>query len=160
MLEEAEGEPNAPGAGSGAPREAKNPTASGEAHRRGMQEALDAWLKTQDQIDADLEKLKAAVRKAYAGATPERMAFVGSTISKLDTILDKLDDRLAKALSACREDGSPGGKSAVKTVLKEYLQYIVAEPMITIADQNPFGVNPNLRARLKAALTKVNKAVS
>jgi hypothetical protein len=132
-------------------------------NRPALTRAPEAWQQTQRDIAAGVERLKTAIRGAFAEEAPAQIAEIDRKLDKLDGILDVLDDRLSVALAKAGTAADPSARADAlanaKTILGDYIVYVRSEPLIAAIDANPFGVQIDLRRRLTDSLTKMAVAI-
>jgi hypothetical protein len=166
---EADGDTQAP-AGAAAPQEVASgqaetakPAASAPRGRVTLEQAPQHWHSTRGDIDGIIKNLKQAVLGEFSGAGQELIAELDKTMSKLDVILDKLDQRLADSLDKAGAAKDPASRQAElknsKTILAQYITYVKSEPLIQHIDDNPLGVPANLRQTLTERLTQMAQAI-
>ena len=144
-------------AGAAAEKEAPQPA------RAALEQAPEVWRQTQRTVKANVDQLKAAVRKAFAGEAPKVLNETENTMKKLDTIFERLDDKLADLLAKANAAKDPAARSAelknAKTLLADHIKFVSSEPMIAHIDANPFGVKTNLKQLLTDNLKQTAQAI-
>lgn len=99
-----------------------------------------AWIGTRQRVEADITRLRAALLAEY-GQRAEVGAIVAAYDEKVQTVLDRLDLRLADHL-----DGAASATGELRTeklaetkaVIAEYAAFLQQEKLITDLDSNPF----------------------
>jgi hypothetical protein len=128
-----------------------------------LEKAPEVWHSTRGILDTNINELKKAIRNEFAGQSPELIAGIETTVSKLDVILDKLDHRLADSLAKAHAAKDPATRQAElknsKTILADYINYVKNEPLIAHIDSNPFGIQTNLKHVLTDSLTHMAQAI-
>jgi len=129
-----------------------------------LAKAPELWQGTRKILDANINKLKEAIRNEFANASPAMIAGIEKTVSKLDVVLEKLDHRLADSLEKAHSTTDGAARQAAlknsQAILHEYLEYVNTEPLIAHIDTNPFGVQTNLKRVLADSLNHLNQAMS
>jgi len=132
--------------------------------RPALIKAPSVWQNTRQGIEANIGKLKAAIRKDFASEGPDMVAEVEENMKSLDRVLDKLDLRLSDVLARANNAKDMASRTAelqnAKSLITEHIKFVKAEPIIAHIDSNPFGVDTNLRKTLTASLTEVAQAIS
>jgi hypothetical protein len=128
-----------------------------------LAKAPEAWHSTRSTLDTNINQLKTAIRNEFAGESPQLIAGIEKTVSKLDEILDKLDRRLADSLAKAHAAKDSAARQAElktsKTILADYINYVKNEPLIAHIDSNPFGIQTNLKHVLTESLTHMAQAI-
>src|SRR6185503_3368774 len=112
-------------------------------------------------LKTNIEELKKGVLAAYGTEHDELLKAIDASMGKLNKVVDKLDTRLADALDAAYR--APDDQARVpelkkaEGVMKEYLDYVKAEPLIDHMDDNPFGVKTSLKKVITDALDHLSK---
>ncbi|MDQ2736709.1 MAG: hypothetical protein M3Y55_17350, partial [Pseudomonadota bacterium] len=95
---------------------------------------------------------------------PEVLAEIDRNVQRVDIVLDKLDTRLADALSRVGAAKDPAGRKAemasAKTILADYISFMKSEPLIDHIDNNPFGIKPQVRQVITGSLAHVIKSMA
>jgi hypothetical protein len=129
-----------------------------------LQTAPQLWRKTRSFVDLAVKKLKTAVREEYKEAAPEVATQLDKAWVKVDRILESLDDSLALTLEKAAKASSDGARQAelgkAKLILAKYIKYTQGEPLIGQLDDNPFGVELNLKKAIAASLRQLAQSVS
>ena len=111
----------------------------------------------------NIEALKKAVQGHYAHEHPDLLKEIDGNMEKLDSIVDKLDHRLADSLAKAHAAPDDAARKAelknAKIILADYIKYVKTEPLIAHIDSNPFGVNTNLKKVLTESLTHMAQAI-
>jgi hypothetical protein len=122
------------------------------------------WTKTRSLMGTNVDKLKSAIHEHYSNDRPELMDEISESLKKLDKITETLDHRLAEALQkAAAAPDEPARKAELanaKAILTGYLKYVQSEPLIAHIDNNPFGVETNIKKVLTLSLGQLAKTVS
>jgi hypothetical protein len=131
----------------------------------GLVRAPGIWTQTQDEVKAQIGKLKVAIRTAFTGEAPKLVADIDKKLSRLDDFTGKLDHGLTSSLTKAQATAEPNArKQAVvlaKGRIKDCLQYVKSqEKFIAYLDSNPFGVTLNIKQTLADRLGQVNKDLS
>ena len=128
-----------------------------------LEKAPEVWHSTRAILDTNINELKKAIRTEFAGQSPELIAGIETTVSKLDVILDKLDHRLADSLAKAHAAKDPAARQAelknCKTILADYINYVKNEPLIAHIDSNRLGIQTNLKHVLTESLTHMAQAI-
>jgi hypothetical protein len=129
-----------------------------------LEKAPDVWHSTRGILDTNIKELKQAIRNEYAGESPGLIAGIEETVSKLDVILDKLDQRLADSLAKAHAAKDPAARQAElknsKAILFDYINYVKSEPLIAHIDSNPLGIQTNLKQVLADSLKHMAQAIA
>jgi peptidoglycan hydrolase-like protein with peptidoglycan-binding domain len=119
------------------------------------------WHSTRDILNKNIDELKKGVRAAYGTEHPEIFKAIDQSMGKLNKVVDKLDTRLADALDAAYKAPSDQARvpelKKAEGIMKEYLQYVDAEPLIANMDTNPFGVKTSLQKIISDALVHLSE---
>jgi hypothetical protein len=103
------------------------------------------------------------VRAQYADQHPDLLREIDQNMTKLDGILDNLDQKLADSLAKAHGAANPDAKANelknAKTILAGYIKYVKSEPLIAHIDANPFGVKTDLKKTLTESLTHMAQAI-
>lgn len=122
------------------------------------------WSKTRALMQVNVTKFKTAVREEYKDEPPQLQAQINDALGKLDTMLEKFDDRLERSLRkahAAQDEKSRKDELVnSKEIIKDYLKAMAAEPLVGHLDSNPFGVDMNVKLVLTKSLTQLAKTVS
>lgn len=173
--EEAEGDEmpdladDAPGAAAAAtPKAAAAPGAGGGEAAKfsnvALQKSRLSWVQMRGSIEAQLKQLdqgiKAAVREHNASAAGDRydegevalgLSGLFKTMGKLDTrLIDKLDEALNATDAAKRK----GLHAQATSIVKEYIGFVAADPVIREIDQNGF-IKTDIRGTVTRTLTEL-----
>ena len=148
-----------------APSPPAPPAPSGaEPHPVRLAKASVAWHGTRSIVDGKCQELKQAIRAHYGKSHPEVMKEIENSMHKIDAIVDRLDHKLAVSLKKASDAPTEGTRMAelrvARGILNEYIRYVKAEPLIAHIDQNPFGVQCNLRQVLAASLTHMSQTIT
>ena len=138
--------------------------AGAEAHPVRLAKASTAWHGTRTIVDGKCKELKQAIRAHYGKSHPEVIKEIEKNMHKIDTIVDKLDHKLAVSLKKASDAPTEGARMAElrvsRGILNEYIRYVKSEPLIAHIDKNPFGVQCNLRQVLAASLTQMSQTIT
>jgi peptidoglycan hydrolase-like protein with peptidoglycan-binding domain len=114
------------------------------------------WHSTRSILNTNIEELKKGVRAAYGTEHTALLKAIDDSMVKLGKVVDKLDTRLADALDAAYKAPSDQARvpelKKAEGIMKEYLKYVKAEPLIGHMDNNPFGVKTSLLKVITDAL--------
>jgi hypothetical protein len=120
------------------------------------------WHGVQTMVDTKIKELKQAVKAHYAQAHPDLIKEIDKNMAKLDTILVKLDHRLADSLragAAVPEAARPAELRKTLAILNEYKHTVQSETLIAHIDKNPF-VKTNLRQSIIDSLTQAEQSMA
>ena len=121
------------------------------------------WRTAHVEADQRIAALKKTILKHYAEKPPAVFTGIQEGIGQLDAVLDTIDQELADLMTHASETSEESTRVSkigrAKALLAEHIRYIRSEPLITQIDQNPFGVQTNLRSLLVSALTDAAKAL-
>ncbi len=144
-------------------RHIPKPLAPPTLSRGSLDKAPQVWHDTRKIIETNIDELKKAVKSEYADSHPDLLKQIEDGISKLDTILENLDHRLADSLSKAHKAGDEAAKKAelknAKAIMIEHLKFVKSEPLVAHIDSNPFGVSVNLKKILTDTLTNMAEAI-
>jgi hypothetical protein len=128
-----------------------------------IQKAPAIWHGTRAILDANVNRLKKAIRDEFAGESPQLLVGIEKAVGKLDVILHKLDHRLADSLAKAHAAKDATARQAElknsKTILAEYIHYVKNEPLIGHIDANPLGIPTNLLHVLTDTLRQMALAI-
>ena len=144
-------------------RHIPQPVAPPTLSRGSLDKAPQVWHDTRKIIGTNIDELKKAVKSEYADSHPDLLKQIEAGISKLDTILENLDHRLADSLAKAHKAGDEAAKKAElknsKAIMIEHLKFVKSEPLVAHIDSNPFGVSVNLKKILTDTLTNMAEAI-
>ncbi len=84
-------------------------------------------------------------------------------LAKFDQILKSVDGRLADALDQASQAADDRARQLelkkTKAIVAEFIGCLAREPLVRLADSNPFGVKTDLKASLADALRKAANAI-
>ena len=142
-----------------APPPPPNPKEPPELGKPDLRRAPLVWHGTREVLDHNISELKRAIRQEYADEHPELLSEIDRNVQRVDVILEKLDQRLAHALDRANAAQGAGARKAeienAKKVLAEYVSFAKSEPLIDHIDNNPFGVNAQVRKIITDSLRHV-----
>jgi len=126
--------------------------------------APQVWHGTRNILDHNIKELKRAIRQEYANEHPSLLAEIDQNVQRVDSILEKLDTRLAQALERAGATKDARQRKAeldsAKTIVADYIAYVKSEPLIDHIDKNPFGVNAQVRKVITESLTHMIKSMA
>jgi len=129
-----------------------------------LTQAAEAWRQTHRQANERIMALKKSIQTHYADGHPELLQEIDKGLVKLDEVLNNVDHRLADSLANASKAADDGARKTelknAKSLLTEYINYVKSEPLIAHMDENPFGVETNLKALLAGGLTDAAKAIA
>jgi hypothetical protein len=129
-----------------------------------LERAPLVWHGTRSILDHNIGQLKRAIRQEYANEHPELLAEIDRNVQRVDVILEKLDGRLAQSLERAGATTDPGKRKAeltsAKTILAEYIAFMKSEPLIEHIDNNPFGVDVQVKKIITDSLRHVIKSLA
>jgi hypothetical protein len=128
----------------------------------GLVQAPGIWNQTQDDVKAQIGKLKVAIRAAFVGEAPKLVTDIDKKMSKLDDFHAKLDHGLTNSLTKAQTSAEPAARkqaiALARARIKDCVQYVKSqEKFIAYLDSNPFGVALNIKQTLADRLAQVNK---
>ena len=121
-----------------------------------------SWVGARQKIDADIQKLHAAMSTVYQGrgvADDLEKAFSTQTGRVLSSLDASLADKLAELASA----GNSGQHAALiaeaRQIAQRYAAYAANEPMIAALDANPF-VSIAIQDTVSSSLAELTRALA
>jgi hypothetical protein len=127
-----------------------------------LAKAPQVWHIMRRVADNNVGVLKKAIKGHYADQHPELLKQIDEALKKLDDVVSKLDDRIADSLTKAHAAPDEGARKAelkqAKGILKEYIQYVKAEPLIAHIDKNPW-VKIDLKKTLSETLTHMAQSI-
>lgn len=128
-----------------------------------LKQAPLVWNGTRNILAHNIKELKKAIGQEYANEHPGLLKLIDENVKKVDVILEKLDDRLAKTLesanAATNDDERAAGLKAAKGILTDYVRYVKEETLIGQIDANPFSVDTKLSKVITDSLKHMNKSI-
>ena len=128
-----------------------------------LAKAPAVWNSTRSILSTNIEELKKGIRNHYGSEHPELLEEIERSMLKLGSVLDRLDDRLARALERANGASTEAARVAelrsAKAILTDYIKYVKSEPLIDHMDSNPFGVSTNLKRVLIDSLTHLAQVI-
>lgn len=136
------------------------PTDSPVASNYGLAKSRLAWVDARQQVEADIDKLRAALDATYGG-----QAIGGEVMNRFTAVVTavqtQFDDRLLTAIDSLIT-ADPVARAAkleeAKAVVRGCLSFAMKDPVITDLDANPF-VPLGIRGTSTAALATLAKAM-
>lgn len=135
-----------------------------EDRRKAFKQARAHWVSVKKQAEADIELVKAGVRKAYR-ADPVQFPKVIAGCKAIDAILDMLDDELRDTLDQYAstplraQDKLAALASSADAVLDRYQRYVDSDPLLKAIDLKEFA-DVQVHAPVSKALRDLRKALS
>lgn len=118
------------------------------------------WLGTRKRVDADLGKLLATIRTIYDGHSA--LADIEKNVqSKLDSVLDALDEDLADKLDELGKAAAPERAQLVKEakqIIARYQKHVQSDKLVGALDGNPF-VPLTVQKTVNDALAVLSRSV-
>jgi hypothetical protein len=145
-----------------APAGPQAPAAGGApANKETIEKSRTAWVATRKHIEGELNKLKkgvAAALKGHAGPEEVEKTFTDKVFPILDSLDEKLSDKLAELGRA--KDGQEHTKlvGEVHKIIAKYRQFMTGEPVMKMLDDNPF-VPVSVEKTLTATLAALEKSI-
>jgi len=128
-----------------------------------LAKAPNAWEGTRDLLKGNIDALKEAVQAQIGDEGDDVIDEIEGHLQKLDRIFVRLDKRLGASLAYATEARDAAGRKAAlqesKAILADYIRYVRSEPLIEHLDNNPFGVDTDLKATLLKSLTQMARAI-
>jgi hypothetical protein len=144
----------------GGPVEAAAPPTLPKAE---LSKAPQVWQGTREIVAKNINALRNAVQAKFGDEPPEAIDEFNGSLDKLDTVVEKLDNRLADSLAKANAAKDLEARKTElknsKTILAQYINYVKSEPLIAHIDTNPFGVKTNLKIILAGSLTNMAQAI-
>lgn len=129
-----------------------------------LRAAVTEAAKMPDEVAASIKQLRAAILQEYASEAPEVVADINKGLAQFDQVLTKFDKRLAAQLAKAyqaKDDASRKAELAkAKAIMIDTIKWVTQEPMIAEIDANPFGVQTNIRSKLKVHFDAMSKVIS
>jgi hypothetical protein len=120
-----------------------------------------AWIATRKKVDGDLGKLHQAFASAFKGH-PVEGDVTKAFRTRVDTVLDTLDEGLAHRLDAVNGATDPElrGKlvQEAHALIGQYSQHIASDPTIAALDKNPF-VSLSIKKTMTDTLSALSKTI-
>ncbi len=142
---------------------APQPIAPPKLGKPELAKAPNVWHSTRDILDKNIKALKKAVLATCADDHPDLIKQIDRNLGKLDGIMDELDTELADSLTKASVAKNDAAKKAElknsKRILADYIKYVKTEPLIGHVDDNPFGVQTNLKKVLIDSLTHMAQSI-
>jgi peptidoglycan hydrolase-like protein with peptidoglycan-binding domain len=121
------------------------------------------WHGTRHILDHNIKELKRSISQEYANEHPGVIKAIDENVKKVDVILEKLDDRLAKSLehanSATSDDERATALASASEILRDYIRYVKDETLIGHIDRNPFGVDTKVGVVITNSLKHMAKSI-
>ena len=147
----------------GPPPERPKPMAPPKLGKASLSTAPVVWRGTRDLLATNIGELKKGVMSHYGTEHPDLLTEIDAQMKKLGVILDKLDHRLADTLDSANSATDDAARKEelknAKAILASYIAYVKAESMIAHVDDNPFGVDTQLKQALMESLTHMAKSI-
>ncbi|MEI9893459.1 MAG: peptidoglycan-binding protein [Chthoniobacter sp.] len=147
----------------GPPATPPNPVAPPILGKAELAKAAAVWHSTRDVLQKNIAELQKAVKGHYAAEHPDLLKQIHQGLGKLDVILNTLDTKLADSLGKAVASVGDGARNTelqnCKSILTEHIKYVKSEPLIAHIDQNPFGVETNIKKVLTDALTHMAQSI-
>jgi peptidoglycan hydrolase-like protein with peptidoglycan-binding domain len=122
------------------------------------------WHGTRNILEHNIKELKRAIRQEYANEHPTLLAEIDQNVQRVDVILEKLDARLAQTLERAGAAKSAAQRKteieSAKAIVADYIAFVKREPLIDHIDNNPFGVNAQVRKVVTDSLTHMIKSIA
>jgi hypothetical protein len=120
-----------------------------------------AWVATRQKVDGGLGKLHDAFTNAFKGH-PAEGDVTKAFRTRVDTVLDTLDEGLAHRLDAVNSATDPGlrGKlvQEAHALIGQYSKHIASDPTIAALDKNPF-VSLSIQKTMTDTLSALSKTI-
>ena len=121
------------------------------------------WTDTMASVAGGINQLKDAIRRDLGSEAPEVLADVERNLGKIDAVTSRFDRVLADLLQGAAAATDAASRQAqlkqARTVLADHIKYASTEPLISLIDQNPFGVSTNIKNTLVSNLTQLAAVV-
>ncbi len=120
------------------------------------------WVGARQKIDADIEKLHAAMSAVYQGrgvADDLEKAFRTQTGRVLSSLDASLADKLAELANAGDASQHATLIAEARQIAQRYAAYVANEPMIAALDANPF-VSIAIQDTVSSSLSELTKALA
>jgi hypothetical protein len=129
-----------------------------------LERAPQVWHGTRNILDHNINELKRAIKQEYASEHPTVLDEIDRGVQRVDVILEKLDVRLAEALERAGAATDAAKRKAelasAKTIIADYIAFVKTEPLIEHIDNNPFGVDAQVRKVITDSLTHMIKSMA
>ncbi len=120
-----------------------------------------AWVDTKKRVEADVEKLRAALAQTYADA-PYGKEIDAKFRTVVAPVLATFDDRLTEALDDLMNEADEIKRTqaiaGARAVMKDYLSFAMSDKLIGDLDANPF-VPLTIRATVTTTLAALAKTM-
>jgi peptidoglycan hydrolase-like protein with peptidoglycan-binding domain len=121
------------------------------------------WNGTRHILSHNIKELKRSISQEYANEHPQLIKAIDENVKKVDVILERLDDRLAKVLeranAAKNDDERATELASASEILRDYIRYVKDETLIGYVDKNPFGVDTKVGKVITDSLKHMAKSI-
>lgn len=119
-----------------------------------LPELLPLWVQAKESTDRGIEQLQRALRGTN---DPDLVQIAEYGLNGVTS------GRMNKLMVALREAGgaaTPEVKAKVSGAAQEFRGFLAGSPIVSLLEENPFGVTVPLRQTLGSALDQIERAVS
>lgn len=145
------------------PPEEPKPIAPPELGEATLDKGAFVWNSTREILETNIKELKKGVLSAYGTEHRVLLKQIDDGLGTLESVMDKLDTRLADSLDAAYKAAGAARIAELKksqAIMTEYIKYLKTESLIKHMDDNPFGVKTNLQKVITNALTHLSKLLN
>jgi len=120
-----------------------------------------AWVATRQKVETDVGNLHNAFTSALQGhGMADHLA--KAFRSRVDTVLDALDESLAETLDAVNQATDPAQRDELvqqaHALIERYQNHVASDPTIAMLDKNPFA-SLGIQKTMVATLAALSKAI-
>jgi hypothetical protein len=123
--------------------------------------ARTAWVATRQKVENDLGGLHDAFSSAFKGHDKEADV-VKAFRSRVDTVLDTLDEKLSHKLDELNNAADPSQRTKLvqeaQRILGDYQKHVASDQTIAALDNNPF-VPLSIQKTMNATIAALSKAI-
>lgn len=126
-----------------------------------LQSVPKLWLDTIAAMEADCGKLKDAIRKDFAGESPQVVADIEKNLARIDQVCGRFDKSLADLLQTAAGAPDQASRNAaltkVRAAVAAQVKWAATDPVVALLDDNPWAP-AEIKQRFATVLGQVNEA--
>ena len=126
--------------------------------------APQVWHGMRSVLDHNIGELKRAINQEYANEHPEVLKEIETNVQRVDVVLEKFDTQLATILDRAYATQDPAERKTeianAKVALADYVAFVKSEPLIGHIDNNPFGVDTQVKKTISDSLAHMIKSIA